>query len=298
MLSSSASVKIPQHLFPFERHYVGIGLHQMHYLEEGVGEPVVMLHGNPSWSFYYRHLIKVLSPYFHCIVPDHIGMGLSDKPGDDGYAYTLEQRISDIETFLQAKGIEKNITLILHDWGGIIGMGYARRHPASIKRIVLLNTAAFHLPSGKRLPFFIPFTRTALGAFFVRAFNSFSAGATRIGVTRKAMPPDVRRAYTAPYNSWNNRIATLRFVQGIPLKEGDPGYDIVSDMEANLHLFRQIPVLICWGMKDKVFDHHFLEKWIEYLPQSSVHRYEDCGHYVLEDATDEIGKQVLDFLRG
>lgn len=288
--------KISPDLYPFESHYLSIGGHRYHYIEEGAGEPVVLLHGNPSWSFYYRELIQKLSPHYHCLAPDHIGMGYSDKPGDESYSYTLPQRVKDLEEFLAAKGITRNITLIVHDWGGIIGMSYARRHPEAIKKIVLLNTAAFHLPEHKSFPLMLRFTRTFLGAFFVRAFNSFSAGATRIGVTRTKMTRNVRRAYCAPYNSWKNRIATLRFVQDIPLKKGDPGFDYIVDLQNHLHLFRNTPVLIAWGLKDRVFDVHFLEKWIEYLPQAQVHRFEDCGHYILEDAQAEIGKLVVDFL--
>jgi pimeloyl-ACP methyl ester carboxylesterase len=288
--------KVSPDLYPFESHYLNIGGHRYHYVEEGKGKPVVMLHGNPSWSFYYRKLIQRLSPNYRCLAPDHIGMGYSDKPGDDSYSYTLPQRVKDLEEFLEAKGITKDITLVLHDWGGAIGMSYARRHPEAVKKIVLLNTSAFHLPESKPFPLMLRLTRTPIGAFFVRAFNAFSAGATRIGVRRKKMSRELRRAYCAPYDSWNNRIATLRFVQDIPLKKGDPGYDYVLDLQNHLHLFQNTPVLIAWGMKDVVFDRHFLQKWIEYLPQAEVHRFDDCGHYILEDAQEEIGKLIVDFL--
>lgn len=283
-------------LYPFESHYLDIGDHQYHYLDEGKGEPVLMLHGNPSWSFYYRELVKRLSPNYHCLVPDHIGMGLSDKPGDDAYSYTLPQRVRDLEAFLEARGIHENITLVLHDWGGAIGMSYARRHPDAIKKIVLLNTSAFHLPETKPFPLMLQLTRTWLGAFAVRGFNAFNGGSTLIGTRRKPMSAEIRRAYTAPYDTWENRIGTLRFVQDIPLRKGDPGYDYVEDLQDHLHLFRETPVMIAWGLKDIVFDKYFLNKWLEYLPHAQVHRFEDCGHYVLEDAQEEIGALVEDFL--
>ncbi len=288
--------KVSKELYPFESHYMDIDGHRYHYIEEGEGDPVVMVHGNPSWSFYYRELVKKLSADYHCLVPDHIGMGYSDKPEDDAYSYTLPQRVKDFEAFLEGKGVSKNITLIVHDWGGVIGMSYARRHPEAIKKLVILNTTAFHLPETKSFPLMLKLTRTMLGAFVVRAFNGFNAGSTRIGVTRKKMSRELSMAYRAPYNSWKNRIGTLRFVQDIPLKKGDPGYDYVVDLQDHLHLFQDTPVLIAWGLKDIVFDEHFLNKWIEYLPQADVHRFEDCGHYVLEDAQEEIGELVVDFL--
>jgi haloalkane dehalogenase len=283
-------------LYPFESRYITIDGHRLHYIEEGNGDPVVMLHGNPSWSFYYRNLIRRLSPFYHCIVPDHIGMGYSDKPRDDKYNYTLSQRVMDLEEFLAAKGINRNITLIMHDWGGIIGMSFACRHPQSIKKVVVLNTAAFHFPEGKKIPLFLRFTRTIPGEFLLRAFNSFSIGATHVGVQRKVLPRKVRMAYTAPYNSWKNRIGILRFVQDIPLKKNHPAYDLVTEVQNNLHLFSNRPVLIVWGVKDKIFDKDFLDKWISYFPQATVYRFEDCGHYVLEDAQEEIGNLVVDFL--
>ena len=255
-----------------------------------------MVHGNPSWSFYFRELIQRLSVEYRCLAPDHIGMGYSDKPGDDSYSYTLTQRVEDLEDFLEAKGITRNITFIVHDWGGAIGMSYARHHPEAIRKVVILNTSAFLLPESKRFPFILSLTRTFIGAFFVQAFNAFSVAAAWTGVRRKKMPREVRRAYCAPYNSWKNRIATLRFVQDIPLKKSDPGFDYIIDLQNHLHLFKNTPVLIAWGMKDIVFDVHFLEKWIEYLPHAQVHRFEDCGHYILEDAQEEIGKLIVDFL--
>ena len=111
-----------------------------------------MVHGNPSWSFYYRNLVLALRDRYRCIVPDHIGCGLSDKPGDDRYDYTLSRRVDDLERLLEHLGITENITLVVHDWGGMIGMAYAVRHPERIKRLVILNTGAFHLPKSKPFP--------------------------------------------------------------------------------------------------------------------------------------------------
>jgi cis-3-alkyl-4-acyloxetan-2-one decarboxylase len=282
-------------LYPFESHFEMVGGLRYHYIEEGSGEPVVMLHGNPSWSFYYRSLVQKLSPHFHCIVPDHIGCGLSDKPDDNTYTYTLAQRVKDLEEFLRDKGIAENIHLVLHDWGGIIGMAYAHRHPGSIKKIVLLNTAAFHLPQAKSFPLALRFFRTWLGAFLVRGFNAFSGIATYEGVKRVRLSKEVRQGLTAPYDSWNNRIATLRFIQDIPLKPGDPAYSLVTEVQDGLTKFQHTPVLIAWGMKDKVFDSNFLETWMKYLPQASVYRFEDSGHYILEDQQEVIGTLVSEF---
>ncbi len=288
---------VSRDIYPFDGNFITLDGHRMHYLDEGAGEPVVMVHGNPTWSFYYRNLVQTLAPTHRCIVPDHIGCGYSDKPKDDAYSYTLKQRVDDLEALLERLGVTENINLIVHDWGGMIGMAFAHRHPDAIKKIVVMNTAAFHLPKSKRFPPALWSVRdTPLGAFAVRRFNAFSAIATRVCVKRRPLEKAVRDGYTAPYDTWDNRIATLRFVQDIPLKAGDSGYDIVSDVQSNLGQFADTPILIAWGLKDFVFDRHFLAEWEMHLPHAQVHRFEDCGHYVLEDAGDEIGRMVVDFL--
>lgn len=163
-------------LFPIKRNYLDRNGHKLQYVNEGQGEPVVMVHGNPSWSFYYRNLVTALSPNHQCIVPDHIGCGLSDKPDDAGYDYTLKNRIDDLEALLDHLEVKEKITLIVHDWGGMIGMGYAARHPERIKKIVVLNTGAFHLPEAKPFPWALWICRnTLLGTVLVRGFNAFSS---------------------------------------------------------------------------------------------------------------------------
>jgi len=284
-------------LFPFKRNYLDRNGQQYHYLNEGTGEPVVMVHGNPSWSFYYRNLVSALSTNYQCIVPDHIGCGLSDKPDDNDYDYTLTSRIDDLEALLEHLDIKENITLVVHDWGGMIGMGYAARYPERIKRLVILNTAAFHLPLSKAFPLPLWICRnTFVGTFLVRGFNAFSSIASIVGVRRKAMSQDVRRAYVSPFNSWRNRISTLRFVQDIPLKPEDRNYQLVSDISDSLAKFSTVPTLICWGLKDFVFDKHFLAQWKQRMPHAQVNEFDDCGHYILEDASDEVIGLITDFM--
>jgi haloalkane dehalogenase len=283
--------------YPFTENYFDLDGLALHYLDEGHGEPVVMLHGNPSWSYYYRDLVLALRDRYRCIVPDHIGCGLSEKPGDDRYDYTLSRRAADLERLLDHLAIAAGITLVLHDWGGMIGMTCAVRNPSRIKRLVILNTAAFHLPKEKRIPFALRLCRdTLLGAFLVRGLNAFSLTASFVGCKRNPMPAKIRRAYRLPYNNWRNRIATLRFVQDIPLVHGDRSYDLVSDTAARLNVFRSIPTAIFWGERDFIFDHAFLAEWERRFPNAEVHRYSDAGHYILEDMKDEVIPLITRFL--
>lgn len=284
-------------LFPFKRNFLDLNGHNYHYLNEGQGDPVIMVHGNPSWSFYYRNLVTALSNQYQCIVPDHIGCGLSDKPSDKNYQYTLEQRIDDLEALLKHLDITENITLVVHDWGGMIGMGYAARYPERIKRLVVLNTAAFNLPKAKKFPGPLWICRnTYLGTVLVRGFNAFSAIASYVGVKRKAMPKAIRQAYVAPFNSWKNRISTLRFVQDIPLLPHHRNYLLIEDIAESLNKFQHTPTLICWGLKDFVFDKHFLDVWKIKMPHAKINEFADCGHYILEDASNEVINQIQDFL--
>jgi len=284
-------------LLPFKRNFLKLNGQQYHYVNEGEGEPVVMVHGNPSWSLYYRNVVKSLSATHQCIVPDHIGCGLSDKPDDADYEYTLKSRIDDLEALLEHLNVKENITLVVHDWGGMIGMGYASRYPERIKKLVILNTGAFHLPKNKMFPWPLWICRNSmLGTILVRGFNAFSSIASYVGVKRNAMDKDLRTAYVAPFNTWKNRISTLRFVQDIPLKPHDKSYDLVTNIGESLEKFSDTPMLICWGLKDFVFDKHFLAEWQQRFPNADVHSFDDCGHYILEDASEEVVPLITAFI--
>jgi haloalkane dehalogenase len=266
------------------------------YLDEGSGDPVVMLHGNPSWSYYWRKLVLGLRDRYRCIVPDHIGMGLSDKPDDSRYAYTLQSRVDDLQRLLDSLPLGDSITLAVHDWGGMIGFGWALRNTARVKRLVILNTAAFPLPAAKAMPWQLALGRDSrLGAGLIRGFNAFAGGAVRYGVETKMLPA-VGRAYVAPYDSWANRISTLRFVQDIPLSPGDKAWSLVEQAGERLPTFADRPAFIGWGLRDFVFDQHFLEGFQRALPNAEQHVFGDAGHYVLEDKAAILTPAIRSFL--
>jgi haloalkane dehalogenase len=287
----------PDYSFVPQRTEIRPGI-AMSYLDEGPrdGEVVVMLHGNPSWSYYWRKLVLGLRDRYRCIVPDHVGMGLSDKPDEDRYTYTLQSRIDDVQTLLERLGITGPVTLAVHDWGGGIGFGWGLKHSAQIKRLVILNTGAFPLPSVKPLPRALRLGRDlALGTLLIRGFNAFSAVASFVGVERK-MPRAVRRAYVAPYDSWAHRIATSRFVQDIPLGAGDAAWPLVEAMGRRLPEYADRPAFIGWGLRDFVFDRHFLDGFRAALPNAEVHAFEDANHYVLEDKAEVLVPAIRRFL--
>lgn len=284
-------------IYPFKHNYLDLKGLKYHYLDEGEGEPIVMLHGNPTWSFYYRNLVKAFSQSHRTIVPDHIGCGYSDKPKDRHYPYTLSRRVEDLEHLLNHLNLKENITLIVHDWGGMIGATFATRYPERIKRLVILNTAGFHLPKGKKFPAVLKLFRNRLtGPIMARGLNLFVLGSAYC-CAAKGLKKEIRQAYIAPYDSWKNRIAIHRFVEDIPLKPSDRGYEIITETESRLPLLKDKPMLICWGEKDFIFDNDFLRVWKEKFPAAQLHTFHEGGHYILEDEGDKIIQLINEFLK-
>lgn len=270
----------------------------MSYLDEGGtegqgSEAVVMLHGNPTWSFYYRELVKTVSPHLRCIVPDHIGMGLSEKP--ENYDYTLATRIADVAALVTSLGVTK-IHLVVHDWGGAIGFGLAARMPEAVGRIVVLNTAAF--PS-KNIPKRIALCKTGRpGTFIVRALNGFAGPAVTMSMHRRKLSAEEKHGFLLPYDSYANRVAVDAFVKDIPMSDAHPSWPALAEVEAGLRLFKTNPAFIVWGGRDFCFDDTYYVEWRKRLPQAEALYLKDAGHYVLADADEEVVPKISAFLRG
>ena len=266
---------------------------RMSFVDEGPrsDEAVLMLHGNPTWSFYYRRLIREICPELRCVVPDHIGMGSSEKP--ESYEYTLARRIADVEELVASLGL-KRVHLVVHDWGGAIGFGFAARHSGLIGRLVVLNTAAF---TSTRIPFRISICKLpVIGPLVVRGCNGFAGPAAWMAMHRRALGAVERRGYLWPYDSWANRVAVSAFVRDIPLRPSHLSWSTLEAVEKGLASFRQHPSLVIWGGRDFCFNDHFLARWREILPSAEVIRIADAGHYVLEDARDEVVPRIKRFL--
>lgn len=277
--------------YPFAPVTVTVtGGHRISCVDEGQGLPVVMLHGNPSWSYLYRRLILSLRGSYRCLAPDHLGCGLSAKPQD--YPYRLADHIANLEQVLAQRGIGRCV-LVVHDWGGAIGMGWAVRNPEKVAGLVVMNTAAFR---SSRIPQRIALCRWPfLGTVLVRGLNLFARGAVTMAVVRK-MVPEVAAGFLAPYDSWANRIAVHRFVQDIPLHPGHPSWPTLVEIEEGLQKLAATPMLLCWGGRDFCFNDWFYREWQRRFPRAQCHYFPNAGHYLLEDAFPEIEGRVRDFL--
>ena len=283
-----------QSLYPFASHEMLVGGQRYHYLDEGEGPVLLMVHGNPTWSFYWRELVKAFRGTCRVIVPDHVGCGLSAKPKAGEYPFRLSRRVDDLREFIGRLGLEQ-ITLLAHDWGGAIGMGAAVAAPSQFARLVLFNTAAFR---SARCPWRIRVCRTPwLGRLGVQGLNLFARAALRMAVAKhERMTPAVRRGLLAPYDSWQHRLAVEEFVLDIPLSSRHPSYATLERIEAGLTQFRSTPVSLIWGMQDWCFTPYFLERFREIFPQAEVHPVLEAGHYVVEDAHEQIIPLVRQFL--
>ena len=239
-------------------------------------------------------MIRALRDRYRVIAIDHIGCGLSDKPSPADYSYRLAQRIADLNQFIEKLDL-RQITLVAHDWGGGIGMGAAVAAPERFARFVLMNTAAFR---AERCPWQIRLCHAPiLGQVAIQGLNLFARAATRMTVCKpERMTPAVKAGYLAPYDSWAHRVAVYRFVLDIPLRPSHPSYQTLAQIEQGLAKFRQHPVCLIWGMRDWCFSPWFLERFRDFFPQAEVHRLEDAGHYLVEDAHEQIVPLMEQFL--
>ncbi len=281
-------------LYPFESKYQTINGWKYHYVDEGAPDaaPVLMSHGNPTWSFYYRNLIQAVRDTHRGIAVDHIGCGLSEKPAE--FSYRLADHIDNLVQFIEALDLQ-NITLVVHDWGGAIGLGAALKVPERFARLVLLNTAAFPPPY---CPLRIRVCRTPLlGEVALQGLNMFARSAITMAVENpQNMTPQVRAGLLAPYDSWANRRATHRFVKDIPLSRRHPTWQVLEDIEAGLSTLAGLPVQMIWGMRDWCFRPECLERLLKSFPDAEVHRLDQAGHYVIEDDPQRVTGLIQDFL--
>jgi haloalkane dehalogenase len=282
-------------LYPFSpRAFTTPGGARMSFLDEGPSsdEAVLLLHGNPTWSFFYRDVVRALAPAMRCVAPDHIGMGLSEKPED--YSYTLATRIADVEALVVSLGLRR-VHLVAHDWGGAIGFGFATRHPEIIGRVVILNTAAF---PDENIPARIALCRAPLGIgpLIVRGLNGFAWPATWMAMHRRKLARDERRGYLYPYNNWRNRVAVLGFVRDIPMSPSHRSHATLAEIGRKLPLLAANPKLILWGGRDFCFNDHFYNRWREIYPGAVARHFPDVGHYILDDGGDEVRGKITNFL--
>jgi len=277
--------------YPFRSNYFNVPAGRMHYIDEGEGEPIVMVHGNPSWSFLYRHLIKGLSKSHRCIVSDHIGFGLSDKPAD--WSYLPEEHANNLSLLIDELDL-KDITLVVQDWGGPIGLSYAVNNPENVKSIIIMNTWMWSVAGDPHYERFSRFMGGAVGRFLIKRFNFFVRVVMKQAMGDKSnLPKLVHRHYFEALKEPNSRKGCWVFPKQIIESSA-----WLETLWSRRERIQAIPALILWGMKDIAFREKELEKWITVFYKPKVMKFENVGHFVQEEKRSQLCPIVDEFLSG
>ncbi len=265
----------------FTSRFVEIGEHRMHYLDEGDGPAVVLLHGNPTWCYLYRHLITNLSKNYRVIAPDQIGCGMSSRVSD---FIRFKERVSQFGQFIEQLGLGK-FSLVMHDWGGPIGTAMALDRQSQVERLVYFNTTLTEVDS---LPRLIKMAAApVIGPFLTYWTDRFIRYTTELGVGGKLSEKD-KQGYFWPYKSVKSRKAIHDFVKDIPFSSSHPSYHELESLRGGINSLASLPVQIIWGLKDPCFHKGVMESVASHYPNAEVHAFEDASHLVIEDKRSEV----------
>jgi haloalkane dehalogenase len=275
--------------YPFASRFLALDAGRMHYVDVGSGLPIVMVHGTPDWSFGFRHLIKALSPDFRCIAADNLGFGLSDKPRD--YDYRLEQQAENLCRLVEHLDL-RDLTLLLHDFGGPLGLAYAVEHPENVRRLVLMNTWFWSLRGDPHFERFEQLMGNAFGRFLYLRLNFSVQVLMRSAYADKTkLPRHIHEQYIRALPTPEGRRAAWAYA-GQLLGASD-WYDGLWQRRDRI---RDIPALIAWGMRDIAFREQELTRLESAFANARTVRFDDCGHFVQEEKPDELGALIREHL--
>ena len=289
--STARPAWVSDEMFPFKsRFFATPSDHRMHYVDEGAGEPIVFVHGNPSWSFEFRHLIQGLRTERRCVAPDHIGFGLSAR-SDRREDYHPEAHAKVFAALLDHLDLQ-DVTLFMTDWGGPIGLDFARRRPERVKRIVIANTWCWPVADDFHFIFFSFLMSSWLGQFMVKRRNMFVTKVMPKAVGDKScLIPEVLAHYANAQPTPRDRAALAAF----------PGHIVGASnwlraIWRDRATFADKPALILWGHKDIAFRTKELKQWRSALSNADIHEFPDCGHFLAEEAPKEVLGTLRDFV--
>ena len=275
--------------YPFDHLYSETSFGKIHYIDEGQGPLLVFIHGNPTWSFVYRDIIKSLRSDYRCIALDLLGFGLSDKPLDCDYTPQTHAKV--FESFVNTLGL-KDITLVLQDWGGPIGMSYAVNFPDNINKLVIMNTWCWSVKGDFHYEAFSRMMGGSLGQWLIRRFNIFVRLVMPKATQDKcSLTQSILNHYLHPLPTPDTRLACAQFPRSI-IEESVWLDQIWNKMNS----LKNIHTLICWGMKDIAFREKELDRWDRFFTTTDVHRFDDSGHYVQQEKSSEIIPLIREFM--
>lgn len=275
--------------YPFQHHYYIVNEQRLHYVDEGEGDVILFVHGTPSWSFDYRHLIKHFSKTHRCIAIDHIGFGLSSKPAE--YDYSTQNHSSTLEQFVAHLGLA-DITIVVHDFGGPIGLSFAERNPDKILRIIVLNSWLWSAEAEPEFQRMKRVLKSPLLPFLYTWLNFSPRFILPASFGDKKLPPGLLQQYTAPFPSRSQRKGPLAFA-----------HSLLNDQDWFEQLWQQrdsikgIHTLFIWGMKDRVITSHYLDKFISGFTKATVVKLATCGHFPQEEEPQAVIDAMQQFVQ-
>ena len=273
-------------LFPFTSRFVDIDGNTVHYIDEGSGPTLLLLHGNPTWSFLYRHIIRQLSSHFRCIALDYPGFGLSKaKPG---YTYTPREHSSVVEGFVDALDLS-DLRIMVQDWGGPIGLGMAGRRPELVHSFVIGNSFAWPARRSRGMTTFSRVVGSRLARHFIRRSNALVRWLIPAGINRTLTDAEMS-AYTGPFPTPEARLPTWIFAREIRRSE-----DYLLEVEAGLAKVADKPALIVWGDADGAFRAPARDRFARLFPTHRVVNLRGAKHFIQENEPDEIAAAILDW---
>ncbi len=282
---------VSDEMFPFESRFFSTPSgHKMHFIDEGSGEPVVFIHGNPSWSFEFRHLVKGLRSEFRCVAPDHVGFGLSSR-SSQSKDYRPQSLADDFVALMDHLDL-RDTTLYLTDWGGPIGLHFARTHPERVKRLVIANTWCWPVSRDPHFVMFSLMMSSLVGKHLIKRRNLFVNNVLPKAMGRKdVLTPQVMEHYRNAQPEPGSRSASAA-LPGSIVGATDWLASIWNDRKA----FAELPALMLWGLKDIAFRKKELDRWKSELADFEAHEFDDCGHFLAEENPDEILPIISSFL--
>lgn len=269
--------------YPFGSHFYNTKLGKMHYLDEGEGDPIVFIHGNPSWSFQFRNVIKQLSKTHRCIAPDLIGFGLSDKPGD--WSYLPKEHAKIVDEFLESLDLH-DITMVVGDWGGPIGLSYAIDHPDRIKNLVITNTWLWSVKNDWYYQAFSKFVGGPIGKILIDLRNFFARDIVRMASGKKPSK-EVHNHYLKPLENKHERKGSWVFPGQVV-----GSWEWLDSLWDRRDAMKDKKILLVWGLRDIAFREKELKTWSKAFPNAKVVRFKDAGHFIAEEMPDQLVKEM------
>ena len=278
-------------VYPFQSRWIPLTAGRMHYVDEGRGEPILFVHGTPTWSFEYRHLVRALSAEARCVAPDHLGFGLSERPA--GFAYTPEAHAAVLDEFVRTRDL-RDVTLVVHDFGGPIGLPLVLAHPERIRRLVIINSWMWPFDDDPDMLRKARIAGGVVGRWLYRHVN-FSLRVLMPGAygRRAALTPEIHRQYLEVFRDKAARVQVLHALARA-LTESREHYARLWERAGEL---ANRPVLIIWGLKDRAFGPRLLARWRDRLPDATVLELPEAGHWPHEEEPARVVEAIRQFLR-